>query len=117
MNKSAELLERLRATETHREVLAKAKTGGQPEAALKRTITKYLQWKGWRVKRIQQSALSEPGLPDLFCFKDGRVVFVEVKTPKGRLSPHQEAFRRECVEECVPYIVARGIEDVLDMVK
>lgn len=88
-----------------------SRQGGQPEAKIKRQIRDYLEYKGWRVYRIQQSALSQPGLPDLFCFKDGLVVFVEVKTPTGRLSDHQKNFQTACEEEGVRYVVARGAED------
>jgi hypothetical protein len=34
-----------------------------------------------------------PGFADLMVLCDGRVLFLELKSPKGRLSPAQEAFR------------------------
>ena len=33
------------------------------------------------------------GVSDLVVVLEGRVIFVEVKTPKGRLSEHQRFFR------------------------
>ena len=53
------------------------------------------------------------GVPDVEILGPlGRSWRIEVKTPEGRLSPAQEAFRAWMVPIGVPYVVARTIDDV-----
>jgi hypothetical protein len=53
-------------------------------------IVTALELKGWTVFK-----LSSPGIPDLLCIRRGRVVLLEVKTPKGELEPAQvKTFQR-----------------------
>lgn len=57
-----------------------------------------------------------PGCPDLIGWVTlaGRAVFlgIEVKAPRGRLRPAQEAFRDALTRSGGLYIVARSVEDV-----
>src|SRR5574343_936674 len=53
------------------------------------------------------------GMPDLVALVPGGVVWVEVKTGKGKLTPEQEQFRAECVRCGVAHIVARSLADVV----
>ena len=106
------MTERMTAAEYQKQGPLTRPKGKQLEGIIKRQIKAYLQLQGWCTKYIIQSALSEPGLPDILCFKEGRVVMVEVKTPTGKLSEHQKAFQAECEREGVTYIVARGIAEV-----
>jgi hypothetical protein len=59
-----------------------------------------------------------PGVADILGILDSRFgrsgVFlaVEVKSPKGRLSPHQEAFLKEIKDRGGLAIVARSVEEV-----
>ena len=85
------------------------------ESDIQRDIKTYLQYKGWFVVKIHQSMGSYKGIADLSCTKDGRHVWVEVKTPRGRMSGHQERFRDDVVRHGGEYVVARGIEDVENM--
>ncbi len=53
------------------------------------------------------------GAPDLIAmFPGGRVVFIEVKTAKGRSSEHQVAFSGRCNALGQDYFVARSLDDV-----
>ena len=54
---------------------------------------------------------SAKGIPDLLVMKDGRVWFVEIKTPKGKLSPYQERMKAMCEYYGVPYVVIRSVEE------
>ena len=83
-----------------------------PEGIVKRGIIQYLRYRGWKVKRIVQGALSEPGLPDLFAFKGGKVIFIEAKTKTGKMSSAQKAFQLECEEQNVTYLVCRDFEEL-----
>ena len=52
------------------------------------------------------------GAPDLITvFPGGRVVFIEVKTAKGRSSEHQVAFSGRCNALGQDYFVARSQDD------
>lgn len=82
------------------------------ESDIQRQIKEYLQWHGWFVVKIHQSLGSYRGIADLYALKNGRHVWIEVKTPTGRLSEDQVKFREDVLAHGGVYIVARGIEDV-----
>lgn len=85
------------------------------EAHVLRAVRKYLRDCGWLVIRFQQGLGCHRGLADLGALRDGRWVFVECKSPTGRLSPAQEEFRRQVESRGGTYIVARGVEDVAEL--
>lgn len=53
------------------------------------------------------------GFPDLFGYRkgDGRIVFIEVKTAKGRLRPEQAKFLEQVTADGCLAGVARNVED------
>ena len=57
------------------------------ESARQTQIKKKLQEDGWIVVKLIKTSLT--GIPDLLALKDGKAMFVEVKQPKGVLSPIQ----------------------------
>ena len=58
---------------------------------------------------------SAPGLPDITgCLKDGRGFWIEVKTDKGRLSPHQERFIQNINDAGGLAFVARSVDEVIE---
>lgn len=58
------------------------------ESKLQSKIIKHLESEGWLVVKTIQ--LSKNGYPDLFCFKNERAVFIEVKAPNGKRSELQK---------------------------
>lgn len=82
------------------------------ESDIQRAIKEYLSWQGWYVVKIHQSLGSHKGIADLYAIRQGRSVWIEVKTKAGRLSVHQEKYRAEIEAHGGEYITARGIEDV-----
>ncbi len=84
----------------------------QPETKIRRAIADFLKVNGWKVVRIVQSALSEKGIPDLVAIRGGQVVWIEVKTPAGRLSEHQKRWLQDLEDHGGWWIVARSVEDV-----
>jgi hypothetical protein len=53
------------------------------------------------------------GFADLMVLCDGRVLFLELKAPKGRLSPTQEAFRDAVLVQGFGWALVRSLDDAL----
>lgn len=87
----------------------------QPETAILRVVAGYLRATGWFVVRMQQGLGCHKGVADLVAMKGGRTIWVEIKTPKGRLSDWQDGFRQAVANSGCEYIVARCMEDVVDL--
>ena len=51
------------------------------------------------------------GLADIMIMKDGRALFVEVKTPKGRLSESQVKFQATANHYGMHYVVIRSTDE------
>lgn len=58
------------------------------------------------------------GFPDLFGFKwsNGKIFFIEVKTPKGRIRPDQIAFHMDLMNRHIIHGIARSTDDALKIV-
>ncbi len=58
------------------------------------------------------------GFPDLFGFRksDGKIIFIEVKTPTGRVSAAQQRFQRIMSAFPVIYGVCRSVDDALRLI-
>jgi hypothetical protein len=54
-----------------------------------------------------------PGFADLIVLCDGRVLFMELKSLKGRLSPAQEAFRDAVLAQGFGWALVRSLDDAL----
>ncbi len=83
-----------------------------PETTIQNQIRTRLRANGWFVIRHQQGMGCHKGLADLTAVRAGITVYVEVKTPKGYLSPNQESFKNDIERAGAKYLVARRIEDV-----
>lgn len=58
------------------------------------------------------------GFPDLFAVKDGKIYFIEVKLPNGRLSKDQQHFINIMKNNYnTPAKVCRSVQDVLNFIK
>lgn len=68
-------------------------------------------WKVW------QGLGSTPGVPDIVGIYDGRFMAIEVKTERGKLSPHQEKFIQNINAHGGIAFVARNIDDVIENLK
>ena len=53
------------------------------------------------------------GFADLMVLHDGRVLFFELKAPKGRLRPDQEAFRDAVLAQGFGWALVRSLDDAL----
>lgn len=54
-----------------------------------------------------------PGFADLLVISEGRVLFLEVKSAKGRLRPAQDAFREIVLAQGFGWALVRSVDDAL----
>ena len=109
------------------------KRRGTPEADLQRSVVQALRFALPRSAIIHHSANEvtepgprgtkrqailvgmgvHPGFADLMVLCDGRVLFLELKSIKGRLSANQEAFRDSVLAQGHGWALARSLDDAL----
>ena len=53
------------------------------------------------------------GFADLMVLCEGRVLFLELKSPKGRLRPNQETFRDAVIAQGFGWALVRSLDDAL----
>ena len=76
--------------------------------ATKREAVRGLKWG----KQAKQSGFAK-GLPDFLIFmKGGKVIFIELKSSTGRLSPQQESWRDWLKDAQYQWHEARTLKDV-----
>jgi hypothetical protein len=61
----------------------------RPEAAFQQQVLDLARIYGWRAYHTHDSRRSEPGFPDLVLIRAPELIFAELKTSSGRLSPAQ----------------------------
>ena len=84
----------------------------QPESIILQAVRNALVLDGYVVTRHQQGLGSRKGFPDLTALKDGKTLYVEIKTATGKQSPYQVEFQRVCEAHGGVYILARSVEDI-----
>jgi len=83
------------------------------EQDIQRRLTKAIEKQGgWCCKTI---TCNKSGVPDILAVIDGRFIALEVKTPTGRTSPIQEYQIKKIQEAGGTAIVARSVEDFLEI--
>jgi len=95
------------------------------ETDLQRAIVQALSYAGWLVMHIpnqstrgrQRWAGLLPGAPDLVAVKRGRVLFLEVKTAKGKVSEKQSEVHDLLRLHGMEVRVVRGIDDIMDLIQ
>jgi len=83
------------------------------ESLIQGSIRAHLINEGWFVVKLINT--SKPGMPDLMAIKDGKVIFFEVKTDKGRVSKLQEHHIEGLNNMGVPAHVVRSVTQVKDI--
>ena len=64
---------------------------------------------GYELKKMGM----RPGVADMVVIVSGLVHFLEFKTPKGRTSEAQRAFREDCENLGLPYEIVRSPEQIV----
>ncbi|PZO63020.1 MAG: nuclease [Paracoccus denitrificans] len=109
------------------------KRRGTPEADLQRSVVTALKFalpktaiihhcanevtepgpRGAKRQAILVGMGVHPGFADLMVLCDSRVLFLELKSLKGRLSPNQEAFRDAVLAQGFGWALVRSVDDAL----
>jgi hypothetical protein len=101
------------------------------ESHIEETILQYLNYSGWlawknissgnwdakrKCYRKHKSKFAIPGVSDIIAIKNGRVLFLEVKTKAGRLLDSQIIFKRILQEKGGEYFIVRSVEDTMEII-
>lgn len=81
----------------------------ESEASFQSTVLQLAELHGWRTYHTHDSRRSNPGFPDLVLVRDGVLIFAELKSETGRVSPAQTEWLGEL--EGVAQRVARPSAD------
>ncbi len=82
------------------------------ETEIRRQVRDYLRIRGWFVFHILQGLGCYLGVTDLIAVRGGRVIFIELKTARGRQSDYQRKFQADLEAAGGEYILCRGAEDL-----
>ena len=82
------------------------------ETDIRRQIKDYLAYRQWFCFHVLQGLGSYRGIPDLVAVKNGRVLFIELKTPRGRQSKYQRKFQADLEAAGGEYVLCRGVDDL-----
>ena len=82
------------------------------ETDIRRQVTDYLQLRQYFCFYVLQGLGAYKGIPDLIAVKNGRVLFIELKTPRGRQSEYQRKFQADLEAAGGEYVLCRGVDDL-----
>lgn len=96
-----------------------------PEKAVQNAVIRILNFHGWMVQRNQQGLGNTRGRPDVEAYRDGFILFVEVKAPQhlvaktnklspgGKLSRDQEEYIARLKDQNMTVLVVDDAEKFL----
>lgn len=98
----------------------------QPEKIIENQLISWLQWKSIFTFKVRTtgtfdqklgrfrgaSRLYKTGVSDILGIYKGRFIAIEVKAPKGRLSPNQILFQQEVKEHGGIALTIRSVEQL-----
>jgi Holliday junction resolvase-like predicted endonuclease len=91
-------------------------TRRHPETDIRIGIRTFLRDLGWAVWDMEQNRPTRqtPGFSDLVACGRGRILFIEVKTAKGKMTPAQAVFAAEIGHNGGTYLVWRSVKEAWD---
>lgn len=84
-----------------------------PETLLKRDVRRYLTMTGYFCFNILQGLGAHKGISDIIAVRNGQVLFIEVKAPRGVQSPYQIEFERRIKEAGSNYLLIKDINELI----
>mgnify|MGYP001597733448 CR=1 FL=1 len=86
-----------------------------PEGNIIKAVKHHLTLMGYYVIRIHQSLGCHKGITDFIAVRDGKVLFIEVKSParQSKQSPYQVEFQREIEAHGGTYLLIKSIEELI----
>lgn len=86
------------------------------ESDIQKRIKKYLKDNGIYNER-SQAGINEINKPDIMVIHNGKVAFLELKTPEGRASRGQELKRERLLRAGALHIYPTCLDDVKKLIK
>ena len=86
------------------------------ENDVKKQIKQYLTLMEWFYFHILQGLGAFIGIPDRIAIKNGRVLFLEIKKPGGKLSPGQIIFRDMILSHGGEYYRIDNLDDLISAI-
>jgi hypothetical protein len=80
------------------------------EAELQAAVIDLARTFQWTVYHTHDSRRSQAGFPDLVMVRDGELIFAELKSEKGKLSPAQREWLRELDMTSVAVYIWRPVD-------
>lgn len=71
-------------------ISAQAAVARQTEADFQKQVKQAAALLGWFCLHFPNAVINPAGWPDLMCFRDGKMLLMELKRENGRLGPRQE---------------------------
>ncbi len=84
------------------------------ETDLKRDVKDALDKLGIFNYHLLQGLGAYKGLPDRVMHYKEKVHYLEIKKPKGKLSPGQQDFGIQCGVDNISYVIIRSLDDLID---
>lgn len=85
------------------------------ENDVKQQVRDYLSIKKWFHFHILQGLGAYKGISDRIAVKEGRVLFLEIKAPGGKLSNDQKEFQANIENVGGEYYVIHSLEEIMEI--
>jgi len=82
------------------------------ESEIQKMVIEWLRWHKWFVYKNHQTLGSYKGVADLTAIKNGKVWWIEIKTPAGKLSEWQKNFREDILKHGGNYVIIRDVSEL-----
>ena len=86
------------------------------ENDVKHQVKDYLYLKGYFHFPILQGLGARKGIPDIIAIKNNRVLFLEIKSPKGKQSEWQKQFQELIEGNGGEYYIVRSLDDLIKII-